>query len=329
VASGAGHLVARDWLSRPAEADPVAVRGGDRRDRRQSAAMISPLIESPLKPGSVVGQRYRLDHPIGAGSMGAVYAARDLVHDRPIALKIINRSHTADPTMVARFQREGRIVSELRHPNIVQVFAVERIGGDWIMAMELLEGTNLADAISAHTYEVDQAVPVLRAILDAVEIAHEHQIVHRDIKPQNVFLAHAGSDTIVKVLDFGVAKVVGLTAEEQLTRSGTILGTPEFMSPEQATSRGADHRSDLYAVACVAYAMLCGRPPFVDNWPMRILMKQAFEAPVPPSRLRPALAGASAVDVFIARALEKKPEDRYQTAREMRAALDALAAAQG
>src|SRR4029079_6003846 len=132
--------------------------------------------------------------------------------------------------------------------------------------------------------------------LDALEIAHARQIVHRDIKPQNIFLVRDGDATGVKVLDFGVAKCVGLSTKEQLTRSGTILGTPEYMAPEQATGAGADHRSDLYAVACVAYAMLCGRPPFLDDWPMRIVMKQAFEPPAPPSRLRPDLPAAGAVD---------------------------------
>ena len=280
-----------------------------------------------LPPGSVLGQRYRLDRQIGSGSMGVVYAAHDLSRDRPIALKMIDRSHTADATMVARFQREGRIVSDLRHPNIVEVFDVGEIDGDWVMTMELLDGTNLADAIEATTaYTPESAIPILRGVLDALEIAHARQIVHRDIKPQNIFLArNGGGAATVKVLDFGVAKVVGLTAEDQLTRSGTILGTPEFMAPEQATGKGADHRSDLYAVACVAYAMLCGRPPFVDNWPMRIVMKQAFEPPAPPSRLRPELARAPEIDRVMARALEKNPEDRYQSAGEMRAAIEALA----
>ena len=280
-----------------------------------------------LPPGSVLGQRYRLDRQIGSGSMGVVYAVHDLSRDRPIALKMIDRSHTADATMVARFQREGRIVSDLRHPNIVEVFDVGEIDGDWVMTMELLDGTNLADAIEATTaYTPESAIPILRGVLDALEIAHARQIVHRDIKPQNIFLArNGGGAATVKVLDFGVAKVVGLNSEDQLTRSGTILGTPEFMAPEQATGKGADHRSDLYAVACVAYAMLCGRPPFVDNWPMRIVMKQAFEPPVPPSRLRPELARAPEIDRVMARALEKNPEDRYQSAGEMRAAIEALA----
>jgi serine/threonine-protein kinase len=285
-----------------------------------------PGANRPLPPGSQLGQRYRLEREIGSGSMGTVYAARDLARDRPIALKIINRSHTSDPTTIARFQREGRIVSELRHPNIVEVFAVDQIDGDWVMAMELLEGMNLADAIAARTaYQPAEAVPLLRGVLDALEIAHAHQIVHRDIKPQNIFLPRSRDGAPgVKVLDFGVAKIVGMSAEDQLTRSGTILGTPEFMAPEQATGSGADHRSDLYAVACVTYAMLCGRPPFLDNWPLRVVMKQAFEPPVPPSRLRPELARAPEIDRFIARALEKKREDRFQSAGEMRQALETL-----
>ena len=280
-----------------------------------------------LPPGSVLGQRYRLDREIGSGSMGTVYAARDLQGDRPIALKVINRSYTSDPTTIARFQREGRIVSELRHANIVEVFAVDQVDGYWVMAMELLEGMNLAEAIEAtKVYAPAEVIRILGGVLDALEIAHERQIVHRDIKPQNIFLVRAnGSGAGVKVLDFGVAKVTGPSTEEQLTRSGTILGTPEFMAPEQATGSCADHRSDLYAVACVAYAMLCGRPPFLDNWPMRVVMKQAFEAPVSPSRLRPELALTPGVDRLMARALEKKPDDRYQSAKEMRAALEALA----
>ena len=286
-----------------------------------------PGADRPLPPGSVLGGRYRLDREIGSGSIGRVYAARDLTHDRSIALKVINQSHSTDPTVVARFQREGRIVTELRHPNIVQVFEVEQIDGDWVMAMELLTGMNLADAIeSKKAYALSEVVPILRGVLDALDVAHAHQIVHRDIKPQNIFLVRTeGGITGVKVLDFGVAKVAGSNAEEQLTRSGTILGTPEFMAPEQATGHGADHRSDLYAVACVAYAMLCGRPPFLDSWPMRVVMKQAFEAPVAPSRLRPELLAADAVDRFMSRGLAKKREERFQSAGEMRSELDALA----
>jgi serine/threonine protein kinase len=258
--------------------------------------------------------------------MGTVYAAWQVASGKPVALKVIGDEHTSDPNMVARFQREGRLMSELRHPNLVEVYDVDQADGHWYLAMELLEGRNLEDAVAQKgPYDPAEAEPILAAVLEALEVAHQHQVVHRDLKPANIFLARRPDGaSSVKVLDFGVAKVVGQSAQDQLTRSGTVLGTPEYMPPEQAVGTSVDARSDLYAVGCILYSMLCGRPPFVDNWPMRVVMKQAFEPHVPLSRVRPALPGADLVDRFLARALAKKPDDRYQSARQMRAALEAL-----
>jgi serine/threonine-protein kinase len=278
-----------------------------------------------LPIGTLVGGRYELQRCLGSGAMGTVYAARGMSDGRPFALKIIRREHTEDPTMVARFQREGRLIAKMRHPNIVQVFELDEDSGAWFIAMELLEGKNLGTAM-AHkgTYALAEASPVLLAILDALDVAHAQQIVHRDVKPENVFLVSGVGVERVKLLDFGVAKFVDQSAQEQLTRSGVVLGTPEYMAPEQAVGTSVDHRSDLYSVGCIAYAMICGRPPFVDNWPLRVIMKQAFEPHVPPSRLRPDVPGAEAIDRFIARALQKKPEERYQSASAMRADLATL-----
>jgi serine/threonine-protein kinase len=279
--------------------------------------------EEVMPPGTLVASRYRLERSLGSGAMGIVYAARATSDDRPLALKVIHGEHTNDPTMIARFKREGRLIAGIRHPNVVEVFELDEADGTWFIAMELLDGTNLGDALGQKgVYQLDEAIPLLRGVLDALEVAHEQQIVHRDIRPENIFLVDRGAGPPhVKVLDFGVAKVVGSSAQDQLTRSGMVLGTPEFMSPEQAVGSSVDHRSDLYSVGCVAYAMLCGRPPFVDNWPMRVIMKQAFEPHVPPSRLRANLPCAAAIDEVMARALDKKPENRYQTAGEMRAAV--------
>ena len=279
-----------------------------------------------LPGGSVVGGRYRVRHCIGSGSMGTVYAANDVLDGRQLALKIIRRDHTSDSGMVARFQREGRLISRLGHPNIVKVFDLAEADGLWFIAMELLEGRNLESAITmTGTFQSSEIIHLLGGILDALEVAHAHRIVHRDLRPENIFLVdRAGESPHVKVLDFGVAKDVGLSAEEQLTRSGMVLGTPEFMAPEQAMGTSVDHRSDLYSVGCLAYAMLCGRPPFIDNWPLRVAMKQAFEPHLPPSQLRPDLRFAAAVDRFIGRALQKQPADRYQTAIEMRADLASI-----
>jgi serine/threonine protein kinase len=291
---------------------------------------VPPLTDADgrLLPGTVLGGQYRIERPIGAGGMGTVYAAERLGGERrPVALKVIGDEHTTDPQTVARFQREGQVMAGTRHANIVEVLEVGQADGRWYLAMELLEGTNLADAIAARgSFDTAGAVPIVVGILDALTAAHGRDVVHRDLKPENVFLCGSPAEARVKVLDFGVAKVVGKSAHEQLTRSGTVVGTPEFMSPEQAMGTTVDARSDLYAVGCIAYAMLCGRPPFIDDWPMRVVMKQAFEPHAPPSRVRPELAGAGEVDQFMARALAKKPDERFQSAGEMRAALDALGA---
>ncbi|HET7545400.1 MAG TPA: serine/threonine-protein kinase [Polyangiaceae bacterium] len=290
--------------------------------------MTVPDVSDDVRPlGAVVGGRYRLDRCLGSGGMGTVYAARGVGDGRAVALKIIRREHMADPTMVARFQREGRLIAELRHPNIVQVFELGEDDGAWFIAMELLEGENLATAMADKNgvYSLAEAGPMLLGILDALEVAHSGQIVHRDVKPENVFLVGRGEGKgRVKLLDFGVAKTINQSALEQLTRSGVVLGTPEYMAPEQAVGTGVDHRSDLYSVGCVAYALICGRPPFIDNWPLRVIMKQAFEPHVPPSRLHPDAAFAADIDQFIARALAKKPPDRYQSASAMRRDLAAL-----
>jgi eukaryotic-like serine/threonine-protein kinase len=283
-------------------------------------------VDRLLPSGHILAGRYRIERHIGAGAMGNVYAARQLAGDRAVAVKVIREAHTADSKMVARFRREGRLMLEARHPNIAEILELAEAEGHWFLAMELLEGMNLADAIAQkQNFDPPEIMPVLRAVLDALEAAHAREVVHRDLKPENIFLAgRFGDEVRVKVLDFGVAKVVGQSAEEQLTRSGTVIGTPEFMSPEQAMGTDVDARSDLYAVGCIAYAMLCGRPPFLDNWPMRVIMKQAFEPHTPVSRMRPDLAGFGVIDRFIARALAKKPAERYQSAAEMRAALDDL-----
>ena len=282
-----------------------------------------------LAAGHLLGPRYRIERHIGSGAMGQVYAARELGSSKAVAIKVISEEHTTDATMVARFRREGRVMAETRHPNIVEVVDLDVAEGRWFLAMELLDGINLAQAIAQKPrFEPEEIVPVLRAVLDALGAAHGREIVHRDLKPENIFLVGPPNGAFqVKVLDFGVARVVDESAEEQLTRSGTIIGTPEFMSPEQAMGRKADARSDLYAVGCIAYTMLCGRPPFLDNWPMRVIMKQAFEPHVPPSRVRTDLSagGGDVIDRFVARALAKKPEERFQSAAEMREALDSLA----
>jgi len=265
--------------------------------------------------------------------MGTVYAAWHVDLDRPVALKVVSPRHASEPRVVERFRREARMASQARHPNIVEVLDLGQLEGLWYIAMELLEGLDLYDAIvMKRCYEPAEIVPVLDQVLSGLEAAHGLGLVHRDLKPENVFLARApGGHFTVKLLDFGVVKVPpdGEGAQAQLTRTGTVVGTPEYMAPEQATDAKVDQRADLYAIGCVAYAMLCGAPPFVDKSVLRVLTSHVCDPVVPPSRKRPGLAHAEAVDRFVLKALEKQPERRYQSAGEMRHALAEMAARLG
>ena len=210
---------------------------------------------------------------IGSGGMGTVYAARSR---ETIGRRL--EGHQCEPYRRIRRRRplSARRPDRLRarHPNIVEVFDVGQVDGDWFMAMELLEGTNLADAIArGRTFEPAEAVPVLREVLDALGGRASAPIVHRDLKPQNIFLCRslAGAPLGVKVLDFGVAKVVGQSAAGTADALGHRPRNARVHVPGAGDGHERRPRSDLYAVGCVAYAMLCGRPPFLDDWPMRVV----------------------------------------------------------
>jgi serine/threonine-protein kinase len=284
-----------------------------------------------LEPGSMVDGKYRIEQRLGSGGMGVVYAAWHTELDRPVALKVISRRHTSDKRLVERFRREARIASQARHPNIVEVLDLGLYEDRWYLAMELLEGIDLHDAIVLKkTYDPPEVLSVLDPVLSALDHAHSLGLVHRDLKPENIFLARLPSGDIqVKLLDFGVVKVPDVGAQSQLTRTGTVVGTPEYMAPEQAMDATVDARADLYAAGCVVYAMLCGRPPFVDKSILRVLSAHVASEPKPVAVMRPGLKQARRVDVTLMKALAKNPDQRYQSAQEMRKAFTELAAALG
>jgi serine/threonine-protein kinase len=263
--------------------------------------------------------------------MGAVYSAVDLTLKRKVAIKLISKHHTNEPRQVARFRREAEVASRIDHPHVVRVLDVGQAAGREYLAMEFLEGVDLFDAIQlVGTYEPADAVTILDQALQALEAAHALGLVHRDLKPENIYLAQSETGEInVKLLDFGVVKVMDEGGQKQLTRTGTVVGTPEYMSPEQASSGIVDARTDLYALGCIAMAMLCGRPPFVNKSVLVVMTAHVSEPPRKPSDIRGDLKAPKAIDQFIGKALEKKPENRYQSATEMRAALKRLAAELG
>ena len=274
--------------------------------------------------GAVLGGKYRLEALLGRGGMGAVYRATQLQLDREVAVKVMRGDMLSDPSAVARFQREARAVARLRHPHIVAVhdFGVEPATGAYLV-MEHLEGRSLRNELRARApLPPVEAVRLIGEILAAVREAHARGVVHRDLKPENVLLERTSGAPRAKVLDFGLAKLQEPIGSQQstITRSGEVLGTPLYMSPEQYLGEEADERSDVYALGCVLFEMLAGRPPFVAKAIGALVYKHLGELPAPPGRIVPGVPAA--LDRIVLRALAKEPGERFQTADDFARALE-------
>jgi len=272
----------------------------------------APQPHDPLI-GKVLDGRYEMLERIGEGGMGVVYKAKQLSIDRIIAVKMLNAHMAADPNWVKRFNNEAKACSQLQHPNTIRLFDFGQTKDHQLfMAMEFLAGQSLREAISAGAPMA--AVRVLKILIQcnaSLAEAHSYNIIHRDIKPDNVFLLNlAGSPDFVKLLDFSVAKL--LENDAMRTQAGVVFGTPQYMSPEQGRGLPLSPRSDLYALGILAYEMLTGRVPFTDENPMLVL-NMHLRQQVPPL---PA-AVPQAVQQIVMRALSKKPEERHQNATEM------------
>ncbi len=274
----------------------------------------SPSLQAPTTLG-----RYRITNKLGEGGMGVVYAAHDDRLDRRVALKMI-RPGAADDRARQRLRREARVAASVNHPNVCQLYEIGEENGELFLAMELLEGESLAVKLTAGPLPCAEAVQITLAVLSALEALHRRGVVHRDLKPSNIFLTPHG----VKLLDFGVARAapqVDAATETGLTLTGAVIGTPNYMAPEQALGQMVDARTDLFAAADVLFEMLCGKPPFARDTSVSVLHAIVTEQP-------PALGGSPAivgVDRVIHRALSKRAGDRYQTAdamaQDLRAAL--------
>ena len=271
--------------------------------------------------GQVFDRRYRLDAILGVGGMGAVFKARHTGLGQDVAVKVLRPSVSGGRTATARFEREAKSTSRLDHPNVVRVTDFGELDdGARYLVMELLDGRELKQMVGRPWAPVE-AVDVALGMLEGLEHAHLRGIVHRDLKPENVFLVHGrqGSGQ-VKIVDFGIAKIVeGEGAEENLTRTGMVFGTPRYMSPEQASGEPIDARSDLYAVGLILYELLSGAPPFAARESGQLLRMHMLQRPPPlPEGVE------SSLTAFVARLLEKSPAARYPDATQ---ALDALRAA--
>src|SRR2546429_6459858 len=257
--------------------------------------------------------RYKILRKLGAGGMANVYLAEDQELGRRVAIKILNDRHANDDQFVERFRREAKNAAGLSHPNIVSIFDRGEAEATYYIAMEFLDGRSLKEMITKRgPAPINVAIDYARQILAALRFAHRNGIVHRDIKPHNVLVDDEGR---VKVTDFGIARA----GTSQMTEAGSITGTAQYLSPEQARGAPVDQRSDLYSVGIVLYEMLTGKVPFTGDTPLEIAMKHLSEVPVPPSELRDDVPDD--LDLIALRALAKDPEDRYQTAAEMDADL--------
>src|SRR5215216_189408 len=263
--------------------------------------------------------RYRILRKLGSGGMANVYLAEDEELGRRVAIKILNDRHASDDSFVERFRREAKNAAGLSHPNIVSVYDRGEAEGTYYIAMEYLEGRSLKDRIvSDGPLPISAAVEVTRQILRAIGFAHRRGIVHRDIKPHNVLLVQEGpgdGEPRFKVTDFGISR----TTASQMTEAGSIIGTAQYLSPEQARGAPVDQRSDIYSVGVLLYELLTGSVPFTGDTPVEIAMKHLSAVPEPPSKKRPDVPRG--LDLAVVRALAKDPEERFQSAEEMDAEL--------
>jgi eukaryotic-like serine/threonine-protein kinase len=269
--------------------------------------------------------KYKILEKIGQGAMGEVYKAHDPVLNRFVAVKTISSELGADDTLRKRFQREAQSAARLNHPNIITVYDYGEEQGKIYMAMELLDGSDLKQAIARRaSLSLDDKLSVVDQIAEGLAFAHSHEIVHRDLKPANIHLLGNGQ---AKIMDFGLARLGG----SEMTRTGMVMGTPHYMSPEQVRGERADARSDVFALGCVFYELLTYRKPFDADSMHSVLFKVMQEDPPPAHEVDPAVPAVLAQ--VVARAMAKDPSQRFQNASEFRSALhramQAVAAGQG
>ena len=268
----------------------------------------------------MIGERIghlRVIASIGVGGMGAVWHAVDELLDRHVALKVIRPELMSRPGLAERFRSEAIVLARLQHPCIAALYGLEKRGDEFVMVMEYVDGQTLDERLSQQgALPWPEATRITRAVLDALDHAHESGVIHRDIKPANVMITRAGR---VKVMDFGIARLVG--AQRQ-TRTGAAVGTPSYMSPEQLLGQEVDGRADVYAVGTLLYELTTGHLPFEVEGDYLRMIAQLQQIPALPSTHRSDLPGG--LDLIIARALQKEPDDRYASSGEFRDALEEL-----
>src|SRR3954463_2734118 len=286
------------------------------------------MTDGPSEPRTL-GERYQLGELIGRGGMAEVHVGRDLRLGRTVAIKLLRIDLARDPSFQARFRREAQSAAALNHPNIVAVYDTgeepmpDGTGVGPYIVMEYVQGETLRDVLrSGGRLLPERSLEITEGLLAALDYSHRHGIIHRDVKPGNVMLTPAGQ---VKVMDFGIARAVADSAAT-MTQTSAVLGTAQYLSPEQARGETVDARSDVYSAGCLLYELLTGRPPFTGDSPVSVAYQHVREAPVPPSQIDPEIGPD--IDAIVLKALAKDPADRYQSAREMKADITRVLAGQ-
>ncbi|MFZ5438445.1 MAG: protein kinase domain-containing protein [Myxococcota bacterium] len=339
-AGNVGLAIALDDASRAAMAQfDAGLQSGQAPDlfvttQTRLGAALPPVVSRPspvpteeqarLAPGTVVDGRFRVDAYLATGGMGEVYRAEHVLLKRPVALKLLRRSLSRDPDMWERFEREAQLVSQLENPHVVRVFDFGRTSdGQPFIAMEFVDGEPLDRRLLRGPLAPAEAVELLAQVLDGLAEAHGLGVVHRDLKPANIMLGHRrdGGER-AKILDFGIARLSDQAgADQKLTQMGVIVGTPAYLAPEQALADELDHRTDIYALGCVAYELLTGRPPFVGDDLRKVISQHLTAAPTPLQKVRPELAQWPALCAAVTRAMAKEKENRFQNVGEFGEAL--------
>ncbi|MCK6547732.1 serine/threonine protein kinase, partial [Myxococcota bacterium] len=275
--------------------------------------------------GTVLGHQYELVEVIGEGGIGIVYRARQRTVDRDVAIKVLKKEFANDELAVLRFENEASAIGRLRHPNTLRLYDCQRTAdGDLYIVTELLSGAPLSEVLKKEgRLTAERALRLFDEVCRSLAEAHAAGIVHRDLKPANVFLDHIGREDLVKVLDFGIAKILQASA---ITRAGVAPGTPHYMAPEQATAQKIDHRADIYALGVILFQMIAGRPPFDGATAMEILKKHITE-PVPSfAETAPEILVPAELERFVAWMLEKQPQDRPASVEVLRKHIPGLLA---